>query len=56
MVLNGDNMSKPETFNLTFNAKVQTQKRISIEDYTYDIADLKPGDKIKLTLKEVIRK
>lgn len=49
-------MADPETYNLEFKATVGTQKRITINTYVNDIAELKPGDKIKLVLKEVTRK
>ena len=49
-------MVNPETYNLEFKATVGTQKRIVINTYVNDIAELKPGDKIKLILKEVTRK
>lgn len=44
-----------EIFNLEFTAKVGTQNRIAINPVTAEIAELKPGDKVILVLKRVVR-
>lgn len=44
-----------ETFHLEFSTFVGSQRRAVIKSYVAEVAELKPGDKIFLTLTKVIR-
>jgi hypothetical protein len=48
-------MANTEIYNLEFMTYVGSQNRVVIKPHIVEIAELKPGDKIKLALKEVIR-
>lgn len=49
------NTLKTETFNLEFSSYVGTQNRTVIRPYVAEVAELKPGDKVFLTLTKVVR-
>lgn len=44
-----------ETYHLEFSSFVGTQNRTVIIPYVVEVAELKPGDKVFLTLTKVVR-